>query len=85
MIQQETIINGDWSDYDSRKLKFTRNVGSFDPHAGWEVTYLVNKITSCYQDVDPNAVKTAIYSFSQSNKPPYWRTQLVEWITKRLA
>ncbi len=85
MVMQSEILNTDWSEYDERKVKVTKSLKDFNPHSGWEVNFLVNKIVGAHPEVDPMTVKIAIYTYSQSMKPPYWREQIVEWIEKRVG
>lgn len=77
-------VANDWVEYDDRKRKMGAPILNFDPHAGWEVNYLADKLQMHYPELDREAIKIAVYTYSRYASPPYYRDSMIKWILKRL-
>lgn len=79
------VLNEDWSDYDSRKLRDRRDARYFSFTENWELDYLVRKYKKAHPYLSESAIKTAISECCGKNPAQRPREQFIECVSERLG
>jgi len=79
----EKVLNEDWSDYDDRKIRDSRDAKYFACDESWEREYLIKKIRSVY-NYERDTIAKAIDKCCESVPAPRPRKQFVECVMRRL-
>jgi hypothetical protein len=75
-----TLLNADWSDYESRKKNEGSNVYHFNSDVPWEIDYLVDKISNTHNKYTPKMTRRAINIICMASFIPLSREMFLEQV-----
>ncbi len=78
------ILYEDWSDYDNRKIKESKNISKFSCEDRWEVEYLADKLKKHYPQKSHQLILEAISKCCHKAGVPQSREIFVESVTSNL-
>jgi hypothetical protein len=78
------ILYEDWSDYDNRKIKESKNVSKFSCEDRWEVEYLADKLKKHYPQKSHQLILEAISTCCHKAGNQNSREIFVECVTSNL-
>ncbi|MBK6835588.1 MAG: hypothetical protein IPG89_15465 [Bacteroidetes bacterium] len=78
------ILNEDWTEYDNRKIRDSRDAKFFACTESWEVNYLKSKIRKYYPFTPEKTIDDTIKACCQSIDSPHPRKTFVECVAKKL-
>ncbi len=80
----QRVLNEDWSDYDNRKIRDSRDARFFACTETWELDYLVNKIRKVYPQYSEYIIRITITTCCRTVGSPHPRWEFVECVIRRL-
>lgn len=80
----DKILNEDWSDYDNKKIKDSRDAKDFACTEIWEVDYLKNKIKKLFPYLTDAQILLAIKACCEQIGSPHPRRAFVKCVSDRL-
>lgn len=78
------ILYEDWSDYDNRKIKESKNISKFSCEDRWEVEYLADKLKKHYPQKSHQLILEAISKCCHKACTLYSREDFVECVTSNM-
>ncbi|MBL7700395.1 MAG: hypothetical protein JNK79_19675 [Chitinophagaceae bacterium] len=78
------ILNENWDDYNSRKIREHGNPDDFAFTEKWEVDFLIGKIRRVYTHFSEDLIKNAIKACSNNAQFPRPRKDFVNCVMMRL-
>ena len=78
------ILEEDWSDYDDRKIKESKNVSKFSCEDRWEIEYLADKLKKHYPLKSHQLILEAISKCCHKTDASHSRETFVECVTSNL-
>lgn len=79
-----SILYEDWSDYDNRKIKESKNISKFSCEDRWEVEYLADKLKKHYPQKSHQLILEAISKCCHKAGTLYSREDFVECVTSNM-
>jgi hypothetical protein len=85
MPLNELLKEENWTDYDDKKIKDSRDRKFFACSEFWEVDYLKNLIKRKHSRFSEEQILNAIKNCCATNKAPHPRKEFTECVIKKLG